>query len=79
MNNREKYVATFTSMFLVDESVLPDLKYQDIAAWDSVGHMALITALEETFNIEMDIDDVIEFSSFEYGRTILAKYNINME
>jgi acyl carrier protein len=79
MSNREKYVAAFTSTFMVDESVLPDLKYQDIAAWDSVGHMALMTALEETFNIEMDIDDIIEFSSFEYGRTILAKYSINME
>lgn len=79
MSNREKYVAAFTSTFMVDESVLPDLKYQDIAAWDSVGHMALMTALEEMFNIEMDIDDIIEFSSFVYGRMILAKYSINME
>ncbi len=79
MSNREKYVAAFTSTFLVDESVLHNLKYQDIAAWDSVGHMALMTALEEIFSIEMDIDDIIEFSSFEYGCTILAKYNINME
>lgn len=79
MSNREKYVTAFTSTFLVDESALPSLKYQDIVAWDSVGHMALMTALEETFGIEMDIDDIIEFSSFEYGRTILEKYNINME
>jgi len=79
MSNREKYVAAFTSTLMVDESVLPDLKYQDIAAWDSVGHMALMAALEETFDIEMDIDDIIEFSSFEYGRTILAKYKIIME
>ena len=79
MSNLGKYVATFTSTFLVEESVLPSLKYQDIAAWDSVGHMALMTALEEAFGIEMDIDDIIEFSSFEYGLTIMAKYNINME
>ena len=79
MSNREKYVAAFTSTFMVDESVLPDLKYQDIAAWDSVGHMALMTALEEMFNIEIDSDDIIEFSSFVYGRMILAKYSINME
>ena len=79
MSNLKKYVATFTATLLVEESVLPDLKYQDIAAWDSVGHMGLMAALEETFGIEMDIDDIIEFSSFEYGRTILAKYNINMD
>jgi acyl carrier protein len=79
MSNLKKYVAAFTSTFLVDESVLANLKYQDIAAWDSVGHMSLMTELEETFGIEIDIDDIIEFSSFEVGRTILAKYNVNME
>ena len=79
MSNQEKYIAAFTSTFLVDENELSGLKYQSITAWDSVGHMALMTALEEKFNIEMDIDDIIEFSSFEYGRTILAKYNINVE
>jgi len=79
MSNLEKYVAAFTSTFLVEESALANLKYQDIAAWDSVGHMSLMAVLEETFGIEMDIDDIIEFSSFEVGRTILAKYNVTME
>lgn len=79
MSNLEKYVFAFTSTFMVEESALADLKYQDIAAWDSVGHMALMTVLEETFGIEMEIDDIIEFSSFEVGRTILAKYKVNFE
>lgn len=79
MSNLEKYVTAFTSVLLVEESALANLKYQDIAAWDSVGHMSLMTALEEAFGIEMDIDDIIEFSSFEVGRTILAKYKVTME
>ncbi len=79
MNNLQKYINSFTSTFLVDESKLDILKYQDIAAWDSVGHMALITALEEAFNIEIDIDDIIDFSSFNTGKSILAKYNITVE
>jgi acyl carrier protein len=79
MTNLQKYIEAFTSTLLVEESVLDSLKYQDIAAWDSVGHMSLMTALEEIFGIEMDIDDIIEFSSFEVGRKILAKYNVNME
>lgn len=78
MSNLKKYSDAFTSTFLVEESTLPGLKYQDIAAWDSVGHMALMTVLEETFSIEMDIDDIIEFSSFEYGFTILEKYKIKI-
>ena len=79
MSNFNKYIEVFTNTLGVEESALRNLKYQDIATWDSVGHMALMTALEETFGIEMDIDDIIEFSSFEVGRTILAKYNVNME
>ena len=38
-----------------------------------------MTELEETFGIEMDIDDIIDFSSYEVGQTILAKYNVNMD
>ena len=78
MSNLEKYVAAFTSTLLVEESALANLKYQDVDAWDSVGHMSLMTALEEAFEIEMDIDDIIDFSSFEVGRSILAKYNVSM-
>ena len=79
MSNFNKYIEVFTNTLGVEESALRNLKYQDIAAWDSVGHMALMSALEETFGIEMDIDDIIEFSSFVVGRTILAKYNVNLE
>ena len=78
MNNLQKYIVAFTSTLLVDESALANLKYQDIETWDSVGHMSLMTALEEAFGIELDIDDIIEFSSYEVGRSILAKYDVNI-
>lgn len=79
MNNLEKYNRAFIENFMVDAKDLPALKYQDIATWDSVGHMALMTSLEEAFEIEIDIDDIIEFSSYEAGRAILGKYNIVIE
>lgn len=79
MSNREKYIAAFKETFMVEEGDLPKLKYQDIATWDSVGHMALMAALEEAFGFELDIDDIIEFSSYEVGQTILAKYNVTLE
>lgn len=78
MSNKEKYVEAFKNTFMVEESELDDLKYQDIAEWDSVGHMALMAALESVFEIEMDIDDIIEFSGFEFGKTILAKYDVEI-
>lgn len=76
MNNIEKYNNAFTNTFMVGTDKLPGLKYQAIETWDSVGHMALMAALEESFALEMDIDDIIAFSSYEFGQEILGKYKV---
>lgn len=73
MTNLEKYNQAFIENFEVTEDQLPGLKYQDVEAWDSVGHMGLIASLEEAFDIMMDTDDIIGFSSYEKGREIMAK------
>lgn len=78
MGNLEKYQQAFKEAFMVEVENLSDLKYQDIPEWDSVGHMALMAALEEAFQIELDIDDIIEFSSFEYGKEILKNYKVDV-
>lgn len=73
MNNVEKYNQAFTQAFEITEDQLAGLKYQDIKAWDSVGHMSLIATLEEAFDIMMDTDDIIDFSSYEKGKEILSE------
>ena len=70
------YCSIFMESFEIEESKLEGLKYQDIPEWDSVGHMNLMNALEEHFNIELDIDDIIDFSSYEKGQEILLKYGV---
>ena len=72
MTSLEKYNQAFIENFEVTEDRLPGLKYQDVEAWDSVGHMGLIASLEEAFGIMMDTDDIIAFESYEKGREILA-------
>ncbi len=77
MTNKEKYDGIFMDTFGITVEKLAGLNYQDIKAWDSVGHMALIQALEETFDLMMDTDDIIDFSSYEKGMEILAqKYEV---
>lgn len=77
MDNKFKYNQAFINSFGVDADMLtPELAYQSIDEWDSVGHMALIGELEEQFNITMDIDDIIEFSSYGEGVNILKKYDV---
>ena len=79
MTNLERYNEAFTTTFEITEDRLEGLKYQDIEAWDSVGHMNLIAALEETFDIMMDTDDIIDLSSSEKGKEILAKDDYGIE
>ena len=73
MTNLEKYNQAFIENFEIGEDQLEGLKYQDVEAWDSVGHMGLIASLEEAFDIMMDTDDIIDFGSYEKGKEILAK------
>lgn len=72
MNNQEKYNNAFMEALEVTEDRLASLKYQEIQAWDSVGHMGLIAAIEEAFDIMMDTDDIIDLSSYEKGMEILT-------
>lgn len=73
MSNLEKYNKAFMETFEITEDQLAGLKYQDIEAWDSVGHMGLIAALEDAFDIMMDTDDIIDFNSYEKGKELLSK------
>lgn len=76
MENTEKYLNAFVDTFGISRDSAPELKYQSIEAWDSVGHMSLMAALEEKFEIMLEADDIVDFSSFQKGKEILAKYNI---
>lgn len=72
----EKYKECFTTTLNIGDVQLSGLKYQDVEGWDSVGHMVLISAIEEAFDIMLETDDIIDFSSFEKGQEILSKYGI---
>ena len=76
MSNLEKYNNAFIEAFEIDASKLEGLTYQGIPEWDSVGHMSLVACIEDAFDIMMETDDIIDFSSYEKGKEILAKYDV---
>jgi acyl carrier protein len=77
MTNLEKYRKAFFASFSLDENSLKeDLEYNSISEWDSVGHMGLIAEIEEAFEIQLDMNDVIDFASYSKGKDILGKYNV---
>lgn len=80
MSNKGKYDQVFiTSLGVQHEQLNADLVYQSVPAWDSVGHMAMMAALEGAFDIMLDPDDIIDFSSYQKGFEILAKYEVSFD
>ena len=74
----DKYIQCFkNALQMEDENVIKNLNYRD-AGWDSVAHMVLMSEIEANFDIMLDTDDVIDFSSFNKGIEILKKYDINL-
>ena len=69
MENSQKYKSIFLKSLGISEDVFTEeIKYNDIPEWDSIGHMTLMSGLEEEFNITMETDDIVDFSSFEKGK-----------
>ena len=76
---KEDYKKVFTESLSIDHNKLKeDIKYNEIPEWDSIGHMTLMSGLEEQFNISLETDDIVDFSSYSKGISILKKYNINI-
>jgi len=79
MSNLEKYNQAFVDAFEIEQAALAsNLEYNSIPEWDSIGHMGLIAELEDAFDIAMETDDIIEFSSFEKGKELMAKYGVTI-
>lgn len=78
MTNLETYNKVFCETLQIEESQLNGLEYQGVELWDSVGHMSLMAALEDAFDIMLDTDDIVDFSSYEKGKEILKKYDVEI-
>jgi len=78
--NENRLVRCFTESLGVSENIVNDqLAYRAIPEWDSVGHMAMITALENEFDVMLDTDDIIAMSDFGKAKSILTKYGVTFD
>lgn len=68
-----------TALELDRDAAVDNLEYRGIESWDSVAHMVLVSELEDTFDIMLETDDVIDMSSFAKAQEILARYEVRFE
>ena len=74
MELREEIFKIFAEVFEVEIETVSDLTYQSVETWDSIGHMMMISAIEEKFEISIEMDDVIVISNVEECLNIVSKY-----
>ena len=80
ISSRENYDKAFYEAFDLEQGTdLTQLKYQSIDEWDSIGHMTLMSELEDNFNITISTEDLIQFESYSQGTEILERYSIEIK
>lgn len=76
MTDQEKLINVFVNTLEIPYEYINDsLQYKTEKRWDSAAHMLLIAQLESEFDIMLDIDDIIDMSSFSKAKEILKKYD----
>jgi len=76
MIDEEKLRKVFSESLSIDIGIVVDsLEYNTLSEWDSVGHMGLVAAIENEFNIMLETDDIINMSSFKMAKKILENYS----
>lgn len=76
MANKEKLINVFVSALGIAADVAETAVFKETPGWDSVGHVNLMNEIEETFDISLEPDDILDFKSFKIGKEILGKYGI---
>ena len=66
-----------TDAFRTGLDLPPDIDIRGLAFgehphWDSLGHMSLVTALEENFGVTLSEDDVMAIDSYASAGAVLA-------
>lgn len=78
MSNEEILKDAFiTGLDLEEGTDVSELVYRSIPAWDSIGHMSLVAAIEDAFEVMLSTDQVLSLSSFSEARVILGNLNVD--
>lgn len=75
----EEYIELFQKVFEVKAERVRELEYKKDGEWDSIGHMELVTAIEDAFDIILETEDIIALTSFQKGLQILSRYGIELK
>lgn len=74
----ETFDRRLSDIFRAVFEIAPDADLEGVrqvttTAWDSLGHVSLVTALESEFEVEISAADSLEITSFDAARLIVQE------
>ena len=79
MTNLEKLNKIFCEVFSIEECALnSDFNKCNVEGWDSVRQLSLTSSVEDEFDIMLEAEDILEFTSYDNAKKVLAKYEIEL-
>lgn len=79
MSNLEKLNRIFCEVFSANKGALNSNFSKDtVEGWDSVHQLSLTSLIEDEFDIMLDAEDILEFTSYDNAKAILTKYEIEL-
>lgn len=79
MTNLEKLNNIFCEVFSVEASALDsEFNNCNVDGWDSVRQLSLTSSVEDEFDIMLDAEDILEFTSYDNAKAVLTKYGIEL-
>lgn len=80
MTAHEKLLDCFRNALDLGPDVdVAHISYQSMPAWDSVGHMRLVAAIETSFDIMFSTDQILDMSNLAKAIEILGQHGIAVE
>ncbi|ANU09601.1 hypothetical protein BBH88_04450 [Planococcus antarcticus DSM 14505] len=78
MKNIEKYRSAFIdALELEEDEAWGDLALGETREWDSLGHMILISTIEDVFDVSLDSEWITEFNSYQSGMELLNRLGVD--
>ena len=78
MTNIEKLKNAFVEGLEIPVEEVENATMESVDKWDSIGQMSLVAMIEDEFGIELEPDEVMQFTSFAAGVDILKNHGIEI-
>lgn len=78
MSNIEKLINAFVEGLEIPIEEVENATMDSVEKWDSIGQMSLVAIIEDVFGFEFEPEEVMQFTSFEAGKSILKNHNIEL-